>query len=116
MLGKDNLRPHSFHLLTSASAFVKAKYTTVKLVHEGALLMTRKKDGCDEREKVQATPGIHCSCLVARLFEQVIVLSDGCAMPDFSSSHDVHCLYVANTCLYQPKPGGYILTLSLPSV
>ena len=68
--------------------------------------MMRKKDGCDEREKAQATPGILYGCLVAILFEQVIVLSDNCAMPGFSSSHDVHCLHVANTCLHQSKPGG----------
>ena len=45
--------------------------------------MMRKKDGHDKREKVQATPGIHCGCLVARSFGQVIVLSDGCVMPGF---------------------------------
>ena len=55
---------------------------------------------------MQATPSIHCGCWEARLFEQVIVLSDGCAMPGFFSSHDVHCLHVANTCFHQSNPGG----------
>ena len=62
--------------------------------------MMRKKDGCDKREEVQVTPGIYCSCLITRLFEQVIVLSDGCAMPFLSLSYCVNHLCVTNTGFY----------------